>query len=174
MRKSSIRTTLLLVIIFGVFLPIIILIVVSGIQYKRQSEEIAKNRATMVANEYSSSIERILNESFTVGNVYADVQSSLMADNKQSLSSSQLLGSQIDVLKKNKQILAMYTIYLPGRIINPNTGELNETLSIIGNTQYKGNISELINWEYEFKSNVIDSLKKRRWIFFITSISGCL
>ncbi len=167
MRKSSIRTTVLLVIIFGVFLPIIILIVVSGIQYKRQSEEIAKNKATMVANEYSSSIERILNESFAVGNVYADVQTSLMADDKQSLSSSQLLGNQVSILKKNKQILAMYAIYLPGRIVNPNTGELNETLSIIGNTQYKGNISELIYWQYEFKSNVIDSLKKGDGYFLL-------
>jgi hypothetical protein len=40
-------------------------------------------------------------------------------------------------------------------------------LSLVGNTQYNGNISELVFWDYKFKSNVIDSLKKGDGYFLL-------
>ena len=160
-KKKSIKTTILLIILLGVLFPILILIVVSGMQYKRQSEEIAKNKALAIANEYANNIENKLNELFTAVNTFADIQSSMILDNGElDYTSEQISLNQIKILKQNPQSLALYSIYLNGRIKNPNTGELNETLALLGNTQYKNKISPLIKWNYSFKSNVPDTLRK--------------
>lgn len=160
-KKKSIKTTILIIIFIGVLLPIIALIFVSGAQYKRQSEEIAKNQAISLANQYSVKIEKSLNELFTSTNVFADMQTATITDSGISAyTAEQLQKNNIEILKKNEQALAFYTILMPGHIINPSTGELNQNLSLIGNTHYKSNISSLVMWNYSFKSNIPDTLTK--------------
>jgi len=160
-KKNSIKATLLLVILLGILLPILVLVVISGTQFKRQSEEIAISKAIAIADEYSNNIEKVFNEVFSLANVYADIQTSMVKDNGQvNISYEELLKNQIEILKRNEHALAFYGIYHKGHIIDINTGELNETQALIGNTNYKGKISTLVIWDYSYKSNVPDSVKK--------------
>jgi methyl-accepting chemotaxis protein len=161
MRKNSIKGKVLLVIVLGVFLPIIILIIVSGIQYKKQSEEIAKNIAISIAHEYSYKIENAFNSVFSIADVFGDIQTSVVnSEGQVPFSSAELMKNQIEILKKNDQALALYVTFHPGTIIDDNTGELNTTSALIGNTNYKGKISPLVKWDYSYKTNIPDSLRK--------------
>lgn len=160
-KKDSIKTKIILAVFLGVLLPIVSLIIISSIKFKNQSEEIAKNLAIRLADNFSNNIENVFNEAFTIANTYADIQTSMISeDGGLSYSSDQLERNQIALLKNNEQALALYSIYLPGHVINPNTGELNEHISLLGNTNYKNKMLPLNYWEYSFKSNVLDSLKK--------------
>jgi len=148
-------------VILGVIIPLLALIIMSSVKFNEFSTTIAKNKAFALAKDYSSNIEKQLDQVFIAINTFADMQSNLFTYTGTSgLELEKLHKIQKDILMKNEQALVAYTILEPGRITDPQTDNLNESLVLLGDVYSNGNFSLLDNWGYSFKSNVNDTLKQ--------------
>lgn len=160
-KKNSIRTNLIFVVTLSIVIPFILLIAISGSKFKTQSEEISINRAMELAGEFSGKIEDRVNQSFNMVFTLAEIQTSILSrEGVSGFDADQIHKSQIQLLKSDDIATTIYTIFQPGFVVDPATGELNQNLALIGNLHYKNNFSLLDVWEYSFKSNVPDTLKK--------------
>jgi len=167
-KRGSIKKSFLTVIIIGIVLPIIALITISSIKFNDLSITIANEKALTHANLYARNIENKLNKVFSAIDVFADLQTSLLTEGGiSSLQMSDINKIQKEILSKNKDALEIYTIFLPGRIINPQTNSLNKNLVLFGGMLYKGLFSPFEYFDYHFKSNIIDTIKKGGGYFIL-------
>ena len=158
-KTGSIKKKLLLIISLGIFIPMIIVILVSAVKFEDYSIEIAKGDAITLANEYGNSIQQKLNKVFIAADTYTDVHNAnISEDGTIRFSIDDIHKMQRRFLIANNQALTVYTDFLPQKVIIP-TGLLNENKVMIGDVNNKGEISYWENWNLEFKSDVIGRLK---------------
>jgi len=157
-----------MVIIIGIVIPIIALITISSIKFNDLSTTIANEKALTHANLYARDIENKLNQVFSAIDVFADLQSNLITED--GISGLQILDIhkiQKNLLNKNKDASDIYTNFLPGRIIDPQTNNLNENLVLFGDILHKGSFSPFEYYDYHFKSNIVDTIKQGGGYFIL-------
>ncbi|MFN8257644.1 MAG: methyl-accepting chemotaxis protein, partial [Bacteroidales bacterium] len=159
-KTFSIKLQLILMIALGIFLPILLLIVFSGIKFKTLAETAAKNKSFAAAQQYSNKIQGNLNSLFSSVNNLAITYESLIKLKKSSwLSVNEIHEISEKFLSSNPTVVSVYTILSPGRIDSSKTNR-NSNLIFLGNDNIDGKITEYDNWDYQFKSSVEDTLEK--------------
>ena len=176
MKTGSIKKKILLIISLGIFIPLVIVMLVSSLKFTEYSLEIAKSDAISKANEYGNEIKQKLNMVFIAANTFADVYSANINDmGTVDFSVKQIHDMQKKFLQANKKALVIYTDFLPQTFTLP-TGQFNETTIMIGDVNSKGNFSIWEEWNYEFKSDVIGTLKNNNGIIltdpYIDEVEG--
>jgi len=168
-KRSSIKGQMFKIILWGIFIPLIILIVISAIKFNSFAEKIAKEEALAFANDYGDNIYRQFYKAFAAVDYYAEIQSALF--NEEGISRftfDELQKIDHAILKNNKYILDVYTILDPNRIIvDKETKKLNENMILYGSLIQNNNFSELIYNDYHYKSNIKDSLKNGNGYLFL-------
>ncbi len=149
------------IIALGIFLPMLILILVSGLKFRELSENAAKSEAISSAQRYANNIQDNLNQVFASINNYADTYESLMKIKDSKLFTIEEIHEiQKEFLVTNEMGLSVYVILVPGSIIDTSGKRLNEHLMLLANDRVNILLSNYESWDYHFKSNVEDSLKK--------------
>lgn len=157
----------MLIISLGIFIPMIIIMIISALKFEEYSLDIAKGDAIAHANEYGNDIKQKLNEIFIAVNTIADVyNANINEDGTVGFSVEKIHGMQKEFLQTNSHALLVYTNFLPQKVIIP-TGQLNENIILIGGVNNKGRFSVSDFWDYEFKSDVIGNLKANSGTFLI-------
>lgn len=161
MKQRSLKIKILLIVLIGVLLPILILVVFTGIRYISQTETIAQNKAMFAAKNYVSTIDHLFNELTSTVQIFSNIVSAEIDDKGISeMKSDQLNKHHASLLVDNEQTLSLYTVFLPNHVINSENDSINKNLTLIGFADYDSITFDLTRWNYKFKSNVIDSLKK--------------
>jgi len=159
-RTFSLKMQLILLIVFGVFLPILILIIFSGLKYKEITEESSKNKAYSVAGYYANDIEKNLNEVFsTINSISTTFESLIKLKKSNWLTINEIHKIQESVLLSSNSGISVYTILWPG-MIDSASGSLNKNLILLGNDKINEKLQIYDDWNYSFKSNIEDTLKK--------------
>jgi len=159
-NKFSIKLQLTAVVAFSIFLPMIVLVFISGNKFRELSENAAKSEAISSAQQYAINIQGTLNQVFAAVNTYAETYIALMKNNgHSSYSINEIHEIQKQFLITNPMGISVYTILKPGTIIDTITNQLNERLVILANDHVNDEFSLFDNWDYRFKSNVEDTLK---------------
>jgi methyl-accepting chemotaxis protein len=163
-KTGSIKKKLLLIIGLGIFIPMVILMIVSANKFTQYSIDIAKSKALTQANDYRNDIKEKLSQVFIAANTLTDVYRSNFAENgKFKFSVESIHKMQDEFLLANNNALAVYVDLIPGKIILP-AGQLNENLVMIGNANKGGELLLWDNWNYEFKSDVFARMRKNNGV----------
>ncbi len=167
-KRGSIKKQMLKIIILGVLLPIVILIIVSGIRFNRFAEEVATQKALAHANAYAHDIYGKFSKAFSSVDNFAEIQSTLFTNEGISgLSVSEIHKINRRIISNNEHVLDIYNNYFPGRIMLPETGKLNENLVLFGDALVNNKFVSLHYLEYHFKSNIKDTLKQGDGYFLL-------
>ncbi len=164
MKTGSIRKKLLVIISLGIFIPLVVIMVVSALKFKEYSLEIAKSSAISHANEYGNEIKQELNKVFIAANTFADIyNANVNEDGVVDFSVKEIHKMQEKFLQANNQALVIYADFLPQKIVTP-SGQLNEQTVMIGDVNSNGKFSVWEEWNYQFKSDVVSILKKNNGV----------
>jgi methyl-accepting chemotaxis protein len=167
-KRGSIKRHMFKIILLGVLLPILVLVIVSGIKFNNYAKEIATQKALANANEYARDIYEKFNDAFAAVDNFAEIQSTLFTNEGVSgLSVSEIHKINRKIISKNKHVLDVYNNYFPGRIVLSETGALNENLVLFGDALVNDKFVSLHYLEYHFKSNIKDTLKQGDGYFLL-------
>jgi len=149
------------IIAIGIFLPMLVLVFISGLKFKELSERAAKSEAISAAQQYANEIQDNLNQVFASINNYANTYESLLKlDGSKGFTVAEIHEIQKEFLVTNEMGISVYVILMPGNIIDTSETQLNEKLTLLANDRVNVVLATYESWDYHFKSNVEDTLKK--------------
>jgi len=166
-NTGSIKTKLILIITFSLLVPMLIVITISSSKLRNDSIIMAKADALKKADNYSRGIEQDLGQVIKALSIYADVFSENINENEVSnFSLEQIHNMEYRFLLENKQVLTVFINFLPGSFSINDTLKFNENLTSFKYSNHKGKYFYEDNYDYDFKSDVINYLQKNNGQIF--------